>query len=312
MKQIMGKLLMMSAALSAVFPATGLAGSLSASPLVTPAWLKAHIHRGDIIVVSINNSMKTYMTNGHVPGARLWNINAYSSYMDLAGEHKAWPSDHDVTHVVDALGLQSNKHIILASAAYNVANVGLTSRAYLILRSAGFRNVSILNGGTGNWADHHYRIDHAAPPKISPSTFVDKSRVPQWIYKVDAVYGMWKAHKTVFVDARSFSAYDQSGHIPGAINAPSSALLENVTSFSQNFPSFYKFKSADELLGLYKRDHIPQHRPIMFYCGSGLLSSEQVFVGKYLLGKTNINYFPQSIRVWTAHHLPTVKGGKPL
>jgi thiosulfate/3-mercaptopyruvate sulfurtransferase len=279
-------------------------------PLVSPAWLNQNRAAPGTVVVSINGSEATFTKNGHIQGARLWDTSALGTAIDLPGGTIPWPTDQGVTTVVDRLGLHRSDHIILTSAGYTIASTGLAVRAFLILRAAGFTHVALLDGGTGNWVAQHFPLSHAAPPRITPSTVTITKPVPPWVDPVAKVHRIWQAHQALFIDARAPSGYS-SGHIPGAINLPSALLFTEQSTFDQHYPVYEQFKPTPTLQALYRAAHIPSTRPIMFYCGSGLLSAEQVFVAKYLLHQTNVEYFPGSINAWDNANLPTVSGDHP-
>jgi thiosulfate/3-mercaptopyruvate sulfurtransferase len=278
--------------------------------LVSPAWLAAHLRDPSTIVVDIGGSDRDFRIAGHVPGARLWNTEALGSDIDLAGGRVPWPSAEGITAVVDRLGLAPQNHVVLVTAGGSVGDVGLAARAFLMFRAAGFRRVSILNGGIGNWMAQHNTLSHTPPPVVAATDWVDRRPVPHWILPVGAAHRVWQAHQAVFVDARIAAGY-RSGHIPGAVNVPSDLLLAGDSTFSQAFPVFYAFKSDPALEAVYRSGRIPANRPVVFYCGSGLLSAEQVFVGRYLLGRHDVNYFPGSIQAWDAANLPVAVGAKP-
>jgi thiosulfate/3-mercaptopyruvate sulfurtransferase len=297
-----------------------MAGINGLPPIVNPAWVHSHLKPDHLVVVTIGDKKGNFVHNGHIPGSLFWNNTKYSRWVDLHGNHQAWPSDADMTKVIDAMGLNPSQNIVLSGNDFSPPHTGLDTRAYVFLRAAGFKNVTVLNGGTGNWLEAGYHVIHNAPPSIHPSNYVVHSHKPGWVYALPAVYNIWKSKKYVFVDARPGPVYagkikppmdKHAGHIPGAIDAPSPDVMTKMTTMSESYPIFYQFKSNPNIRAEYKKLGVPKKKPIMLYCDTGLLSSEQVFAGRYLLGLKNINYFPGSIRVWSAHNLPQVKGYKP-
>ncbi|MDX5929870.1 sulfurtransferase [Acidiphilium acidophilum] len=288
----------------------GASAAVSSQPLVSAGWLRAHEGDAGVVVVSIDASGAAYRGGGHIPGARLWDTARLGGYVDLPGGRRAWPGDRGVTAVVDRLGLSPSDHVVLTTADDSIYSAGLAARAFLILRAAGFGDVSLLDGGTGGWVQARFPLSHAAPPAVTPSGFRDTRAVPGWIDGTARVHRIWQGHRVLFVDARAGSGY-RAGHIPGAIDVPSGLLFDEQPTFDQTFPTFYAYRPVAALRSLYRAHGLTRGRTVMFYCGSGLLSAEQVFVARYLLGRGTVDYYPGSIAAWEAAHLPIRRGAAP-
>ncbi|NJL46143.1 MAG: rhodanese-like domain-containing protein [Leptolyngbyaceae cyanobacterium SM2_3_12] len=88
------------------------------------------------------------------------------------------------------------------------------------------------------------------------------------VQNVAAIKAKAAAGKTLFIDVREPSEYDQ-GHIPGAINLPLRQLAANL-------------------------DQVPKDQPVMLYCSTGYRTGIGV-MALHLLGYDNVEGFPPQL-----------------
>jgi thiosulfate/3-mercaptopyruvate sulfurtransferase len=81
----------------------------------------------------------------------------------------------------------------------------------------------------------------------------------------------------------------ESGHIPGARNAPQSSFFDDDNCW----------KTGDELRAVFDAAGVDLTRPMITSCGSGVTAAVILF-GAHLLGKTDLSLYDGSWSEWGA------------
>jgi thiosulfate/3-mercaptopyruvate sulfurtransferase len=157
-----------------------------------------------------------------------------------------------------AWGIGSDSIVV----AYDNSGGAQASRAWWTLRWAGVGDVRVLDGGLGAWiAAGHPTSDHLVP---SAARRGDVVLSPGHMPTIDADEAAQLARQSRLFDARPHSSYvgepgkPGTGHIPGAIHAPSAGNIAEG-----------KFKSNDELNARFGALGANGSAKIGVYCGSG-------------------------------------------
>jgi thiosulfate/3-mercaptopyruvate sulfurtransferase len=145
------------------------------------------------------------------------------------------------------------------------------ARAWWTLRWAGVDNVRLLDGGLDAWrAGGRPTTTVAAEPRAG-SVVLSAGNLPT----IEADHAATLAARAVLLDARGRAAYlgapavpgkPPSGHIPGAISAPS----------GDNIAADGRFKPSEELRAHFATLGVFCHRPIGVYCGSGNAAAHEI------------------------------------
>jgi thiosulfate/3-mercaptopyruvate sulfurtransferase len=145
---------------------------------------------------------------------------------------------------------------------YESAGGAQASRAWWTLRWAGLTNVRVLDGGHGVWAAAGRPSSSDMATRASRAG--DVVLTPGHMPTIDANEASWLAQQSRLLDARPRASYvgdpakAGTGHIPGAIHAPSGG---NITDG--------KFKPSDELRAGFSKLGADGSCAIGVYCGSG-------------------------------------------
>ena len=152
---------------------------------------------------------------------------------------------------------------------YDNAAGAQASRAWWTFRWAGFANVRILDGGFAGWRGAGFpEANSALKPPGGGDAVLSAGHMPT----LDADQAAALAKSGGLLDARGRAAYlgapaeagkPKTGHIPGALSAPSS---DGVAANGH-------FKTADELRGWFDALHGDEAAPLGLYCGSGNAAS---------------------------------------
>ncbi len=159
---------------------------------------------------------------------------------------------------------------------YDNAAGAQAGRAWWTLRWAGHGNVRLLDGGLKAWqAAGHDTAPQPAHPPGGGSITVKPGSMPT----IEADDAAAIARKGALLDARGKAAYEgepdkpATGHIPGAISAPSAGAIA----------ADGRFKPDAELRALFAGLGADGSKPVGVYCGSGNAASHE-FAAMYAAG----------------------------
>jgi thiosulfate/3-mercaptopyruvate sulfurtransferase len=164
-----------------------------------------------------------------------------------------------------AWGISSDSMVVV----YDNTGGAQASRAWWTLRWAGFGNVRVLDGGLAAWtAAGRPTSDHLTTSVARAGDVVlSAGHMPT----INADEAAQLARQSRLFDARPRSSYvgepgkPGTGHIPGAIHAPSAGNIADG-----------KFKSNDELSARFSALGADGSAKIGVYCGSGNASAHAI------------------------------------
>lgn len=111
---------------------------------------------------------------------------------------------------------------------YDDKNGLQAARAWWVLCWAGIADVRLLDGGLGSWLAAGYATaDLTRVPDLG-NVQLSAGHLPT----LDANAAARQPHRGVLLDARDGNAYETSGHIPGALNAPAKGNLSAAGTFA--------------------------------------------------------------------------------
>ncbi len=208
--------------------------------------------------------IRTFLA-GHIPHAQYVHLEHGLSDMSRTQTHgrHPLPAPEQFAFMVASCGLKRDDKIV----CYDQDNGAYAARTWWLLRAAGFQNVFVLDGGLAAWRTANFPLSTANSPFCSDAPHaLNFNAMPQ----IDSatLQAALANHSKLLVDARPanrFAGHDETldpvaGHVPGAINRPFSANMENG-----------RFKSSDALRGEFLAllgDKTPEQAVMM--CGSGV------------------------------------------
>jgi thiosulfate/3-mercaptopyruvate sulfurtransferase len=265
-----------------------------ADPLVTTDWLAEHLDDPEVRIVDATlplvgqpgQGRDSYVA-GHIPGAVFFDINAIAD-PDTDLPHML-PSPAAFAEAAGALGLGRDATIVV----YDAHGVYSAPRVWWTLRTMGYERVFVLDGGLKKWRAEGRPVETAEP---SPRPVaVALAFEPQLVADLADVQDVLASGEAQVVDARSAARFRgeapeprtslRSGHMPGALNLPFNAVVDDDGTL----------KSAAELKTAFA--HVDLSRPIVTTCGSGVTASV-LAVALARLGRFDVAVYDGSWTEW--------------
>ena len=276
------------------------------SALISAADLNARLQAGTPIQLvdatfylpNENKDARALFEQEHIPGAQFFDIDAVSTPSDLP--HTA-PTPEIFATAVGAMGITADDTVVV----YDQKNMFSAPRGWWTFRLFGHEDVLVLNGGLPAWRAAGYGTADA-PTRPEPAVYEVRADMrDQRLADKDVVSAALAAGHSV-ADARPvgrFTGADKepragmrSGHMPGAVSAPLSSLLD------QNGHLLAPEMLADALAV------VDTSTPVITTCGSGVTAAG-LSLGLYELGVES-RVYDGSWSEWgrEASGLPVVEG----
>lgn len=236
---------------------------------------------------TIESGLADYET-GHVPGAAF--IDLIKDLSDTSSKFAfTMPSADHLAQGFGAAGIARGTRVVV----YSTTTPMWATRAWWMLRSMGFEDVAVLDGGFGKWKSEGHAVA-SGHESYSPATLSLSADTSAWADKqavLDAIGD--KAVCTInalspdVFSGESAMSYGRKGHITGSKNVPYAALLNSDGTF----------KSADELRPLFDVTGALKHARIICYCGGGISATMDALALTRLNAK-NIAVYDGSMSEW--------------
>ena len=268
--------------------------------LVTTAWLAENLSEPDVIVLCINSTPEFY-SKGHIPGARQIKLEDIAVTRD--GIPNELPPIETLQHVFQAAGVSNSSRVVLYGERFNL----LAARAYFTLDYLGVAaRVAILDGGLEKWTTERRPLSTEIP-QSKTATLVVSPR-PEILVDTKAMreLSQKKPGSVTLVDARPTKEFTgeqhsedvaKAGHIPG-----SKGLFWMDMLVSRQNPVL---KPEAELRRMYSELNAKTDQPLVTYCRTGMQSSFDYFVAKYL--GYDPSMYDASFFEWSKKDLPVEK-----
>jgi thiosulfate/3-mercaptopyruvate sulfurtransferase len=207
-------------------------------------------------------------TAGHLPGAHHVDLDAELAGPPGPGGRHPLPTAHAVQEAMRRCGADAGSRVVVYDQGPSYA----AARAWWVLRHFGLADVRVLDGGLAAWRAAGGPVTTEVPPP-GDGTFeavVDDSAGAL----LDADRAAQLARDGILLDARAPERFrgetepidPVAGHIPGAVNAPT----------TDNAGADGRFVPAEELRELFSRKGVRAGQRVGVYCGSGVTAAHEV------------------------------------
>jgi thiosulfate/3-mercaptopyruvate sulfurtransferase len=239
------------------------------SPLITVDELRALDTAPVLVDVTWNLAgppgREAYDT-GHLPGAHFVDLDTELAAPPGPGRHPL-PDATTVTATFARLGITSADTPVVV---YDAANSMSAARAWWTFRYFGLTDVRVLDGGLAAWQSAGEQLTTDVPSSGVAGGFV---ATPGHIPVLDAEGAAAVAAKGVLLDARAPERFagevepmdPVAGHIPGAVNAPTTANVDETG----------RFLPAADLRTRFTALGATPDADVAVYCGSGVTAAHE-------------------------------------
>ncbi|MGB4858494.1 MAG: sulfurtransferase [Dokdonella sp.] len=245
---------------------------MNTNPLISAAELAAIIDRDDVIVVDCRHQLadpaagNRAWKEGHIPGGVHANLDHDLSDLGKQGEGRhPLPDPASFMRWLASIGWTPEKKVV----TYDDAGGALAaSRLWWMLRLIGHDKAQVLDGGLAAWTRNGSKLENSLWNIVASEP---RERAWSSVQLVDAqsLQRGLADRSMLLIDARAEARYrgevepidSVAGHVPGAVNRPFSANLDDNGLFKRSSPL------RDEWLAL-----LEDRRPddVVHMCGSGV------------------------------------------
>ena len=238
-------------------------------------------------IYTVESGIEDY-NKEHIPNSDFLDINDISEkntpYRFMMPDHNTFDK------IMSSKGIGQDTHVIL----YSRDNIQWATRVWWMLRSMGFNNASILNGGFDRWKyenkpitsdniNYQKNIFKSVPKK---GYFCTKEEVKQYITNnnISIINALRRSlHNGTFsVD------YGRPGHIKNSINIPSLDMVDEKTKL---------YKPLYELEEIFNKYKVLKKEKVIAYCGGGIAATNIAFI-LINLGYNNVAVYDASLSEW--------------
>lgn len=233
--------------------------------------------------------------SGHIPGAVYVDLDQDLAAQPGPGGRHPLPDDAAFERAMRRVGVSRTRPVVV----YDDWSGHAAGRCWWLLRHHGHLDVRVLDGGWSAWKADGGEVETDAP-ELRPGDFIVSRAADGFrVVEADRVLDVG-----VLVDARAPERYrgetepvdPVAGHIPGAVNVPT----------SRNLGPDGRFRPPEELREVYAAVGAVAGADIAVYCGSGVTATHDL-IALQIAGVAAALY-PGSWSGWTGDPSRRVEG----
>lgn len=285
-------------------------------PLVSTEWLAENLDHPSIRLFDasihvrarqdesgfITESGKSAWAEAHIPGANF--LEMLADFSDNSRPAPMMmPGVERFSELCGRHGIGDDSIVVI----YSAQSMASSARMWWMLRSVGYANAAVLDGGWEKWVSEGRPITSEVkqyPPArftahpSQPSLWADKDDVLCAIHN-PAVCTINALHPDIY--SGQVNRYGRPGHIPGSYNVYCNSLVDQEDgTFLPDHELRQRFVDARAL-----------NRRTIIHCGGGV-SAGLGALGMTLLGHMNVAIYDGSMVEWCMNPaLPLVMGTEP-
>lgn len=226
--------------------------------------------------------------SGHVPGSAFIDLQEELSDKGARTNFMMLPLE-ELARRFAAKGVGDDTRVVL----YSRKATQWATRIWWMLRSVGFDNAAILDGGFDKWTAEGRTVSTTAhdytPARLTmrprPGLFVGKSEMKSAIGDAGAC-----SMNALAPDLHSGAnpRYGRPGRIPGSVNVPAASLQDAAT---------FALRPPEQVASMFAGVGADKSKRILIYCGGGIAATLDAFL-LHQLGYENIAVYDASMSEW--------------
>jgi len=298
-------------------------------PVVSADWLANNM--SEVQVIEVRTDLASYLRNpefdtdkktgkkflvevgGHISNSTLLDFKKVRVDRMVDGKKIKFliPEKADFEKLVQSLGINSDKPIVLVPIGQDMSDIDEALRTYWSFKVYGEDQVAVLDGGIAGWLSESREFTTATTPK-SAGNWLAKAERKELIASSDDVAAASKNGKPQLLDARQPAQYLGLAKRPDVMTfghiAGSKELAPELLARSNNGALyFWQKKTYDALLAA---NGLNSKGQTIAYCNTGHLAAGGWFVMSELVGNKSTKLYDGSLYLWTLEGRPLV--GVPL
>ncbi len=238
---------------------------------------------------------------GHIPGADV--LDLQGEFSDQTAAHLfMMPKVAQLEAAFGRHGVGADRQVVL----YSIGSAMWATRFWWMLKSLGFENVSVLDGGLDKWKAEGRAIETGGAKGYPPAMVTARPKPGRFVGKKD-VLAASADRNTVVVNAlnpqlhRGFepSRYGRPGHIPGSRNVSAATLI---------VPETKAFVPLTEAEAKFAAQGVAKDKRVVAYCGGGISATIDLFM-LHRLGYDNLTLYDASMSEWAKDETLPIETG---
>ncbi|MEM7505692.1 MAG: rhodanese-like domain-containing protein [Pseudomonadota bacterium] len=254
------------------------------SRLMNPEQAVAAMRVPGLRIVDIRHR-KLGFVRGHIPGSVSM---PFWSWRGPRGNAGRPPSEADLSAMVSEAGLNLDDQILIVHSGLNEASFAGAAWVYWVMKSSGFAEIAILDGGIRAWK----AAGGAVTKKTSAfaPTRIEVTFDTTWLASTDEVEQITSGNSAgTLLDARADEVQD-TRTISGAMSYAMTRLLE---------PSRQKALTPLDTLEKLKNAPINwQAENVVTFCNNGMQGAATWFMASEIAGIRNVKLYAESLAGW--------------
>jgi len=282
----------------AVLLATAAVQATPLTPVIDGFTLDSLIEAQAVKVLEIRSDVKEY-AKAHIPGSVHLPYSAFRGPKNNPGK---LPPLNELAKALGSVGLDTADAVVVVHDGVTTTDFGAAARVYWTLKSVGFDNLAILNGGfRGYQKDGFEQANTATDVKVTTPSLAFN---PRWYADTADVKSQVSGEGTArLLDARLddfffgrawHGAATKPGIIPGADHFSFEAF------FDKNTPLL---KHQDEVVSIVNSNGLRQANTIS-YCNTGHWAATNWFVLSEVAQVPDVKLYAESMVEWSQANEP--------
>ena len=237
--------------------------------LVSTDWLTEHLDAPDVKILDASYRpmpglpLDAHYQQEHIPGAQFFDIDEIADTTNPMPH--MLPSPEKFVSRMRKMGIGDGDKVVV----YDDAGMFSAPRAWWMFRVMGHDDVAVLDGGLPKWKAEGRPLESDPPPPPQEKHFTARMQA-ELVRDLEDMRRVAEAGGAQVVDARSPERFHaitpeprptaRAGHIPGSLNLPYAALLNEDGTM----------RAPEQIRQLFEMAQVDLNKPVVTTCGSGV------------------------------------------